>query len=476
MHRLACGPKGRYSNRIPRGASARAVLGRCLPGFVLALALTSLAPAEESSVRRTLLPHSGEARESGEASGYSEEGGSTLLGAADGCSDCGRRLFTEEFCKRWHDFGTLFSERENRLVSELKFIGRFHYQYGLVDGQTGTGQDVNYETDELRRFRLGTTAKFLSYWDLYAEAEVSDDHRPRGQDLDIRFQHWWQLKAHVDLKKALDLDGFDGLKLGLGSREINMSYEWVTSSKRIKTIERSAIANKIWAYNSDFANPTGAWLITEKKPWTFTFGVFSTTLDDAIAPLHDGELYYGNLHWDVSEGPDNEKTDIRWTAFYQDVEAGDEVLAAGLKWATALSMQKKRGAWELQLEAIAGDNGDQANPDREGHFWGIVAMPSYWLVDRDIEAVVKYQYQGADEVEGIRLNSRYVRRAGSRDGFPSIVNGRGDEHSSVYAGINVLFCEHQQKVMFGVEYDSIRSGGADVFDGWSIFMAYRTYW
>lgn len=381
----------------------------------------------------------------------------------------------EEFCERWKELGTLYSNEEDPLIQELKFIGRFHYQYGLVDGEQG-GNEINYETAELRRFRAGFTTKFLQYWDLYAESEISDDQRPRGADLDIRFQHMWQLKLHVDLKKALDLNNVDGLKLGLGSREINMSYEWVTSSKRIKTVERSAIANKIWAYNSEFANPTGVWLITEKQPITWTFGVFSTTQDDWLAPFSDGQLYYGNVHWDVEETSEDRETDVRWTMFIQDVSAGDEVLAGGLDWATALSLQRKRGAWELQLEAIFGNNGDQTNSDREGDFWGLVVMPSHWIVDNSLEAVFKYQYQGSNEDEGIRLNSRYVRRAGARDGFPSLTNGRGDEHHSFYMGLNKLICSHHHKIMAGVEYDDLLQNDNELFDSWSAFVAYRTYW
>jgi hypothetical protein len=382
---------------------------------------------------------------------------------------------SKDFCEWWKGLGTLYSNPENPYIQEFKFLGRLHYQYGIVDGE-GAGNEVNYETDELRRFRAGVSSKFLDYWDLYAEAEISDDQRPRGGDLDIRFQHMWQLKTHFDAKKAFDLDGIDGLKFGIGSREINMSYEWVTSSKRIKTVERSAIANKIWAFNSEFANPTGAWVITELKPITWTFGVFSTTQDDWIAPFDDGELYYSNVHWDAYDGPNGEDTDVRWTAFYQDRSGDDEVLAGGLDWATALSAQHKQGPWEVHVEGIAGNNGNQSNADREGNFWAAVFMPSYWILDDSLEAVARFQYQGSDESQGIRLNSRYVRRAGSRENLPTFANGRGDEHYSIYAGLSKLLCGHQHKVMFGVEYDSLHRDGNELFRGWTAFTAYRTYW
>ena len=381
----------------------------------------------------------------------------------------------KDFLKRWRKLAAIYSSSEDPLIQELKFIGRVHYQYGLVDGSV-VGNDVNYETDEMRRFRLGLSAKFLKNWDLYAEAEMSDDQRPRGGELDIRFKHMYQFKMQLDMKNAFDLDGVDGFKLGIGSREINMSYEWVTSSKRIKTVERSAIANKIWAYNSEFANPTGIWFIAEREPVTWTLGAFSTTQHDWVAPFNDGELYYSNVHWDLQNGPDNEETDLRWTMFLQDVSAGDEVLAGGLDWATAVSIQRKRGPWEFHLEGIYGNNGDQLNANREGDFWGIVVMPSYWLIQDSLEAVFRYQYQGSREIEGIRLNSRYIRRAGARDGFPSLANGRGDEHHSCYLGLHKLIRSHHQKIMAGVEYDSLLQNGNQLFGSWSAMVAYRMYW
>ena len=71
-----------------------------------------------------------------------------------------RDLQRKDFFERWRKLGSLYSNSEDPLIQDLKFIGRFHYQYGLVDGSVG-GNDVNYETDEMRRFRTGLSTKFL---------------------------------------------------------------------------------------------------------------------------------------------------------------------------------------------------------------------------------------------------------------------------------------------------------------------------
>ena len=61
-----------------------------------------------------------------------------------------------------------------------------------------------------------------------------------------------------------------------------------------------------------------------------------------------------------------------------------------------------------------GNNGPQSDPDLEGDFGGIVAMPMYWI-QKIVKLVPRYQYEGSDNPKGIRLNSRYARLAETRD-------------------------------------------------------------
>ena len=379
----------------------------------------------------------------------------------------------EDWCERWKKMGTLHKDADHPYIQEWKVFGRLHAQFGYLDG-TGSGDGVSYDTDEIRRFRFGTSAKFLDYWKVSGEAEIFRDGRPAGGDREFDFKHMWHLNVTLDAKKAFGAEDFDALKFGYGAREINMAHEWNVSSKRIKTVERSAIANKIWAFNSEFANPTGIWVQGKNDPVDWTLGYFSTAQDDYLAPWNEGELIYTNLLFDLGEGEKGEKSKLRWTAFSQDIDTGDEVLAGGLDWATSVSWQYIDGPFEMVVEGIMGDNGDQSSLAREGDFWGAVLMPSYWVED-DLELVGRLQIQNADEPEGIRLNSRYIRRAGAREGIGAYSNGRGDEHISIYAGVNKLLCGHNHKLMLGVEYDDLDSDGSGIVSGTTYFLAYRTY-
>lgn len=387
-----------------------------------------------------------------------------------------------DWCETWKGIGKLYSDPGNPYIQEVKAFGRFHYQYGYVDGTAGGSDDFHYDTDEIRRFRMGGSVKFLQYFLLSGQAEIFDDEKPSGGNgRGFEFEQVWDLYLKFNVGKAFGLDGFDALQVGYGAKELDVAAEWNTSSKYIKTVERSAIANKIWPSTNTFGHPTGFWLEGANGSLEWTAGIFSTTRADWLADWDDGELYFLQFLHDFSGATGADRSELLWTMFYQDVELGDDALAGGAEWATALSVTYGRGPWEILVEGIYGSNGDtgstgsRLSPDQQGDFWGVVIMPSYWLVADRLEAVARYQYEGADEDSGIRLNSRYVRRADVDSDLALPNSGRGDEHHSLYAGLNYYFCGHNAKVMAGVEYDDISSDGADIYDGFTTFLGFRTY-
>ena len=100
-------------------------------------------------------------------------------------------------------------------------------------------------------------------------------------------------------------------------------------------------------------------------------------------------------------------------------------------------------------------------------------MPWYWVVPEKLQAVARYQYQASSDEEGIRLNSRYVRS--SHDNAAVDVNsGRGDEHHSVYLGLNYHLCGDNAKIMGGVEYDHLETPDGPA-ESMSYFVAFRTF-
>lgn len=390
-----------------------------------------------------------------------------------------------DWCDRYKGIGKLYSNPDNPFIQEVKVFSRLQYQWGYVDGRTidgGSTRKFHYDQDEFRRMYAGGSVKLLQHLLLSGQANYFDDDKARGGDSrGIEFQHMWDLYGKFNLGSAFGLDAFDALQVGYGAREVNMSAEWNVSSKNIKTVERSAISNKIWPFDLEFSNPTGAWLEGKNGELTWHGGVFSTTQEDFIAQWDDGQLYYLKLLYDITGCTGADVSDLLWTVFYQDVEEGDEALADGVEWATSFSLRYGRGLWEVLLEGIYGNNGDVTaggsakSDERQGDFWGLVVLPTYWIVKDKLEAVARYQYEGSDESQGIRIYSRYARRADSDIDVDLLNGGRGDEHHSAYAGLNYYFCGNNAKVMAGIQYDDISSEGDNVFTGWTTFLAFRTY-
>lgn len=377
-------------------------------------------------------------------------------------------------CDFYRSLGKLYSDDSNPVIQSFSLMGRIHAQYGYVDGEDRSGQDFNYDTNEVRRMRIGAKAGLFQYLEVKGQAEIFNDQEPAGGDRGFEFKHMWDLYGKLDLGEAFSVQGLDSFKVGYGKRETHTSAEWDISSNKLKTVERSAISNKVWPSDIEFSNPTGAWVELAQGNWKTEFGLFSTTQEDFIAGWDDGQMYWANFWYDFSEAAGSDLATIYLTGMYQDIDAEDVALASGIEWTTSAALLYGRDNWQFILEGIYGDNGDQS-ANRDGQFWGVVFIPSMWLIEDRLEAVARYQYQGSEESEGIRLNSRYVRRSGAAEGYSGLSNGRGDEHHSVYGGLKYHLCKDNAHLLAGLEYDNIKSNGDQVYEGWTTFLGFRTF-
>lgn len=365
--------------------------------------------------------------------------------------------------------GTLYKNSDNPWFQEFQVFGRFQWQAAYLSGEDVNGYDFSGTFTEVRRFRLGAKAKFLNYFEVKANVNMADDASnslapwPGGQTLGWGYEDFDEALISFDIKKAFSLGSLDGLTLKYGRHKFLISQEARESSKKLLTVERSAIANKV--FNSYRA--TGVTLDWAKSEWEGTFGLFSTDArtraggnTEFIGGWGDGLAYYLSLAYAPTD-----EWKFRWDYVYNDADftRGDDSLF-GYGWATSLSAEYDAGVWGVILNGIYGDNGDASNgvlrANREGNFWGLVVMPYYWIVQDKLQGVVRYQYQGSEEDQGIRINSRYGRRNHGLAVAPATYSGRGDEHHSLYVGLNYLICGHNLKVQAGLEYDWLSTPGA----------------
>jgi len=149
---------------------------------------------------------------------------------------------TGDFCTTLKDLGIIYKSKENRYIQEVSFFGRFQAQYGFVNGQDVDGDGFNETSQEIRRLRAGLKIKAFNGFQLKANVNLIDDDNPSGGERSFGYQDFDQLQLSYTKKDYL---GFDSLKLSYGRHKIAVGHEGATSSKKIKIVERSAIANKL---------------------------------------------------------------------------------------------------------------------------------------------------------------------------------------------------------------------------------------
>jgi hypothetical protein len=363
--------------------------------------------------------------------------------------------------------GTLYKNAENPWISLVQVGGRFQWQAAYVDGEDVNGLEYDDTYDEYRRVRLESKVDLLRYFSINAKINLVNDGRRSGNELDWGYDSYDELVFSFDIKKAFDLSGFETVKLNYGRHKFNVSEEVHQSSKEILTVERSAIANKVYGANS---RPTGVTLDLVKGPWTTTLGLFSGDDEaEAIGNWNHGEAYYASVGYQY-----NDQWRFVWDHVQNNAAGGQDF--AGYEWVSSLAAVYEQDRFGMVINGLIGDNGDTENGNangRQGGFGGVVLMPWYWVVPEKLQAVARYQYQASSDEEGIRLNSRYVRS--SHDNAAVDVNsGRGDEHHSVYLGLNYYLCGDNAKIMGGVEYDHLETPDGPA-ESMSYFVAFRTF-
>ncbi len=364
------------------------------------------------------------------------------------------RLLTE-------DLGSpIYSNDDAMLIQAVKFFGRAHVQFASTDIDGVNGVDDSETFDEVRRFRLGTQVQILKHFKLKANANFVSDGKPKGGSRDFGYQSLDVALVSFDAGALLGGGALDGVNVSVGRHKVTMTNEVHTSSKKIKTVERSAVANKVY----QILRLSGITLEKSKDNFSGTLGVFSTEDTPELSGETDGLALYANGSWELQSG-DSLIADF----LYNDAHGTPDNEVGLYEWAVALAYLTEKNGWDILLQGTLGDNGDDGAGERGGNFWGFVAMASRDLTDK-IEAVVRYSYQGADEAEGIATNSRYLRRNHDAD----VGGGRGDQHHSIYAGLNYYACGHNAKIMTGIELETLDTAGGDV-DALTLWLALRTY-
>jgi len=378
-------------------------------------------------------------------------------------------------CDALKNLGKIYKNNDNPYIQEWKIFGRMHYQTGSISGEGADGGSFHDNFDTFRRMRIGTSLKFAQYFKAVFRTQLVADSRYKGGELNwgIPEKEWAsfdEVFLRFNAKKAFNIDGLDKLDITYGRQKFLMSAEAHESSKRIKTIERSAIANTVYLG----ALPVGLTISGKKGSWAVNGSIYSDTwaetrADSVFGDWSGGEGYLLNV---IKTLDNNDEIIFDYLYHNDDNGPGKNDFFFNKKWAVSLAYQGERGPWGFMVNVIGGDHGKQDKKSREGAFYGAVAQGTYWLIDDKLEAVGMYQWQGSTEEEGVVAYSKDFAASGGHGG--DVNKGRGDSHHMLYAGVNWYLCGDHSKIMLGVEYDNLDTpkGNANATTLWA---AYRLY-
>lgn len=371
-----------------------------------------------------------------------------------------------DWCSLLKSKPKLYKNKENPYIQEIGFEGRLQWQAAHIDAN-GIGADDSHNFTEVRRARLGTKIKFLNYFEAKYQVNVASDTRPSaGGDLDWGYQSIDEAYLGFDLGKAIGENYFDSIKIKYGMHKFLLGHEATDSSKTILTPERSAISNKV--YQS--ARVTGLMGYAEKNDWTFGAGIYSSSQQGSNNQEFSG-WQDGIIYWLHAAHQTTDNLVLAADFVYNDSDrTGGEDDPLGYDWAASISADYENGRFGLVTDLIFGENGDQGNTTREGNFYGVMVMPYYWIIEDKLQGVVQLQHMAGSDDNGIRINSRYGRRNHSAPNN----GGRGDSHQSIYAGLNYYMCDHNAKLMGGVEWQQLDTPVGE-FDSLTYILAVRTY-
>ena len=371
------------------------------------------------------------------------------------------------------DVGKLVDNPGSPWLQYLQIGGYAHFQSAFVDGSAG-GRDFCYTRGaDWRRVRMTLKAQMFDSVSLAGQFDIVEDEGRFGGGVETDYFGIFSAWVELDLSKMWNTASLDGWTLAYGKRKLDELNEEVdTSVNALLTVERSAMATQIAPFREG-TGTTGGWVKYVTGKDTFSGGIFTTDSSKEFGDWQDGEVYLAGWRRNRAESLNVDLAVMALGAAYQDTNGKDELYSLW-KWVATPWMRIENGRWGWHSSGVIGSN---EGPDSisGGTFYGLVAMPTWWLIDKRLQAVMRYQVMGSDAPRGVQMNFRYAREAGQlqNEAIPSLAAGLGDFHQSIYGGVNWVICPKRFTMLFGLEWDQLESKGRNIYQGYSGLFAAR---
>ncbi|MFK5924715.1 MAG: porin [Verrucomicrobiota bacterium] len=339
------------------------------------------------------------------------------------------------------DYTTLYSNKEDSFIQEVKIIGRYHGQYYY--DSSNHGHSAGWEN---RRFRPGFAVKFWNKFKFQGEINLADVRNLDGPF----FKSWDNLYLQWEPTKKL--------RFKFGRQKSDTTQERYTSSKYIITAERSLLVNQLTS--DKILGASARYKFTDKL--SLQSGIYSSPLDNKLNSYKGsgGVAALMKLGYKV-----NENTQAYLDYWYADRQGGAREIK-DYKHVFSLNTTNIWDDFGLNTDLIYG----VGTGLREGEeVFGLTLMPWYNITDK-LQGVFRYQLGNSNSVNGISLAKRYDRLAVTDGG-----GTRGDLYNAIYLGLNYKINGDKLKLMAGAEYSHL-TGGKDDFSGVTPWVGVRTFW
>jgi phosphate-selective porin OprO/OprP len=365
-----------------------------------------------------------------------------LAGAAESTA-AATKSEADAFDQLW-SYATLYKDSSNPYLQEFKLTGRLQADWYGVDADEGSAEDL-----VCRRARFGFKAKVFEQFTAHAEMEANiSRHSSFYNRLTDAYVAWEPSKT---------------FKITLGKQSIPYTYDGWTSSKELISVDRSMIGNNIW-FPQEYI--PGLSVSGQEGHWLYRAGVFTNgTASPEFGDFDATWIGSLGIGYDFSEALSADKAIVRFDYVYQDPTdiSANDLFTRAHEHIFSLNGEYQQGAFGLAAD-VAATRGFATQSD----LFGIMVMPSYYLIEDKLQAVLRYTYMSSDDNRGIRLN-RYENE---------VTFGRGNEYQEAFAGLNYYFYGHKLKLQGGVQYanmeDDTNRGGD--YNGWQGILGLRISW
>jgi len=334
----------------------------------------------------------------------------------------------------------LYTGDSDATVESIRLSGRVQFDAVTVDSGDRDFSDV-----DLRRFRFGVRMDFANNLRVHAEGTFD----PNGADLGYR----GLTDAYVAWMPS------DALNMTLGKHSVSFTMDGHTSSKELITIDRSNLANNIW-FTQEYI--PGISVSGEKSGISYNVGIFSSgPKDRGFGGSSGGEFVLATIGHDFSDKSGVDKALLRFD-FVDNEPDPNNSFTQPLERIGSLNFDFETGQWGFRAD-LSSAKGYLGQSDLSG----LMLMPYYNFSDK-LQVVARYTYLDSDDENGIRF-ARYERE---------VVDGRGDEYSELYLGLNYYWYGHKLKLQTGLTYADMDDRAADggAYTGWGWTTGFRVSW